>query len=536
MAFATAKHPPRSRTTSPIRPKSAGGTNAQTKAKSNTQQASPPKPRSPTKGPTPKQNIRPSIDTISFDSGNAGNDVVMQIFEKLHRATGGARSVKKSKNNSSTAQLRKLSTKPSEKILRTQSWKDYFSSNENSNNNSFVSNEKKREPETRQPRTEENNDDNNKDMEETTLDYQKLYHRLVKRINHLWKELHIPLCDRDFYSVGIIKQKFETVSQIDDLSCYVKRLLDHRNDTIQAIHAIRERERVMENCNSLISVALRFYNVKYSTLNDEVARNTKEQEELIEKEQQLKLEIKRCLLQLQHVSCTVIRSIKAWRERLWRPQPFVYRGSNYLTKMKTDMNFLKSKSVERILDTVPIAPRDLICVLFDTENEGNVQRIDNDHVHRPGPHDDDDELVLRGAELEASLVIDETKEHPPLEVNKDSAQNQKNDATPPETEIGCETGEIVEMQMQSPHLHPPRPEQQQGDNRGETGPNSGSNSDADAGLIFMRQLQLVVLQEDNVQRALQMETSALHARGTFIPSLRFELDDESDANLLKKKE
>ena len=382
MAFATAKGGrPHQRTTSPIRPKSAGAQGAKQPT------AAAPRSRSPSvKGPTPKQNIRQSELGVNFESGNAGNNVVIQIFEKLHEKTGGMHSVQKgyTKGKCSRSKLRNLSTKPSEKILKNQSWKEFFSSTEISNDNSHASSSKERKrAETPDPKAIRSSVDSvNPDGgttaagRETELNYQLLYHRLVKRINHLWKELHIPLSDRDFYSVGIIKEQYQTINQIDDLSCYVKRLLDHRKDTIQVIQAIRDREHNVEQCNSLISVALRFYNLKYSTLHDDMARNIDKSDPAeVEHEQRLQCEIKSMILKLQQASCAVIRRIKAWREGLWRPQPFMYRGSNYIIKMKTDMNFLKSKSVSRILDAVPIEPHDLVCVLFEMDDERVSERM-----------------------------------------------------------------------------------------------------------------------------------------------------------------
>jgi hypothetical protein len=358
------------------------------------------------KAPIPTQNTKKSDEAIEFGSGNAGNDVVIKIFERLHQTTGGAHSVRKGKNKSSRSKLRNLSTAPSEKILKQQMWKDFFGSTENAdsnnNNNSYAGKEKRRQP-------DDSNDHVHDDRAEKELNYQRLYHRLVKRINHLWKELKVPLSDRDFYSVAIIKEKFQNVNQIDDLSCYVKRLLDHRKDIIQVIEAIKDREYIVEQCNSLLSVALRYYNIKYSTLHDDIARNIEKQEPHgIDKEKQLQHEIKSSLFKLQQVSCNVIKMIRSWREGLWRPQPFMYRGTNYLIKMNTDMNFLKSKSVHRILDSIPIEHQDLICVLFDTSEEktagssGSMRNTDFEENGTTVLHVSTD-YPLRGGELESSI-------------------------------------------------------------------------------------------------------------------------------------
>lgn len=508
MAFAVPKDYSRPRSRSPIRPKSAGP-----KARGQSPPQPVDRPRSPSwKAPTPKQNstLRKSLS----GKGDVGNEVVMRIFEMLHETTGGGKAKhNRSGGKSARSNLRKLGTGPSEKILKNQMWKEFFSSAENSNNNSYISDAKaKPSQQNDEPKhniREESDNHNNDILPNEELDYQKLYYKLVKRINQLWKELKIPLSDRDFYSVAIIKEKFISITQIDDLSCYVKRLLDHRTDTIRVMQAIKAREGVMDKCNSLISLALRFFNARYSTLHDDIARNIQDSEGF-DKEQELKEDIKNCVLKFQKVSCDVIRAIVSWRDALWRPQPFMYKGQNYLIKMRTDMNFLRSKSAQRILDSTSLEPRDLVCVLFkeDTNENGAVRGSNARFENGMMVHVSDD-TPLRGGELEASLSIEDPNgtaiiEHAPT--TKDGTVNEN---------------------LTTPLLQPPPP------GAPAIGVNNTSQplSKEDG---FLEDMVVIVTEELQVQQALKIEKSALNARGTFIPSLRFELDETSDANLLKE--
>mmetsp|Transcript_10094 Transcript_10094/g.18856 ORF Transcript_10094/g.18856 Transcript_10094/m.18856 type:complete len:528 (-) Transcript_10094:124-1707(-) len=524
MAFAVPKDYPRTRSQSPTRPKSAGASPSPNKHIV--------RPRSPTwKAPTPKQNIR--NDQVQFGSGNVGNAVVMRIFEKLHESTGGG--TRKRSGKSARSNLSKLGTAPSEKILRNQMWKDFFgNSANNSKNNSYVSAEKHHDSlhntqhnsdkrsqthgkdkihgnEHTQPnKTNKHIDDNDGDCDgDKELDYQKLYSKLVKRINQLWKELKIPISDRDFYAVAIIKERYRTVNQIDDLSCYVKRLLDHRRDVIRVMKAIKTRESLLDQLNSLLSVALRYFNAKYSTLHDDIARKIEEVEEGVDKEQELNEAIKKCILTLQQVSCDVIRGVITWRDGLWRPQPFIYKDQNYLVKMQTDLNFLRSKSVERILAATTLQPRDLVCVLFKEEvMDGENTRTENGMVL----HLSADDSPLRGGELDASLSM----EDPTTDKTTEDNEEQPNGGVP------------------APKLHPPAPSSKDINmtNYEHTRHDAQHDIQEDG---FLEDMVVIVTNERNVQRALDIETAALRGRGTFIPSLRFELDDESDANLLKNK-
>ena len=458
MSFATPKEGrPHLRSNSPIRPKSASA-------------AAISRPRSPKmKAPIPKQNIKRSAEVLPFSAnGNVGNDVVMQIFEKIHQTSGGMRARSNSgRVQSARDKLRRLGTKPTEDILKKQMWKEYFGKGGPSNSSSFVSSkDDKNKDHAAVEKKQGQPPENKNDVEEVELNYSRLYYQLVKRINHLWKELKIPLCDRDFYSVAIIKGKFKNEQQIDDMSCYVKRLLDHRKCTIRVMQNIRERENLIEQCNLLISTALRYMNLKFSTLHDDILRNmNKDDPNGIDEEQLNRDCIKQSILKLQESSGNVIRMIKLWRNGLWRPQPFMYKGDNYLIKMNTDLSFLKSKSVKRVLDSIPLVQSDLICVVFDSPEYGNVELGDQ-------------------------------------MTSQDKGQ-----------------GEIL---ISSDHLDVTPAK------RSETSDSRKKELDDD-----LESLALIVKNESNVQKALKMENSALRARGTFIPSLRFEFDDECDANLLK---
>ena len=154
-------------------------------------------------------------------------------------------------------------------------------------------------------------------------------------------------------------------------------------------------------------------------------------------------------------------------------------------------------------------------------------------------------IALSGAVLEASLDIDEIKEDIDTDRKSNSQNYSKKETTEPSS---VQPGPVsTTLQLQPPHPDPPHPahesehehESEQHEDlvgKGQQSNEAEAEQEAMLELQLQLQLQLLVVQEDNVQRALQMETTALHARGTFIPSLRFELDDDSDANLLKKIE
>lgn len=395
----------------------------------------------------------------------------MQVFQRLHKTAGSERRSKRpSRNDSDTHLLKKMGTEPSEKLLRQQSWKEYFSSS-SEHKESYLEGDTNGDNHTSTVAKERE--------EEEGVDYQRLYKKLVKRILNLWKEMKIPQSDRDFYAVSIIKEKYHEPKQIDDLTCYVKRLMDHRRDTVFVLRAIKEREQVVDKCNYLVTEALRNYNLKLLAQQNDSGSSFGAFD--ADHEAKLMGDIKLAISRLQTSSANVVRLIKMWRDGLWRPQPFVYKGSNYLIKMKTDTSFLQSKSVQRILKSIPLDENALACVTFPPS-----------HPESSGGESENDTKSfepLPGGELEGSITLDAKV--------KEAGEDNIDD--------------VIESHTLEQAPHQPK----------------------DAKFSGYEDVVSIVESEENVQRALRFETSALRSRGTFIPSLRFELDADSNSNLMK---
>ena len=149
----------------------------------------------------------------------------------------------------------------------------------------------------------------------------------MKRTYSLWKEMHFPDSDRDFYSYALLQGPFRSPEQIDELACYVKKVKEHRESTILVLAAIDLREKCVIRCTELIASAHRSAGMKFvsSTLHDEVKRRTEREagggvdEELAA----VREEILGSLAALRSASVEVVKAVQAWRRELWRPHPFV---------------------------------------------------------------------------------------------------------------------------------------------------------------------------------------------------------------------
>lgn len=63
------------------------------------------------------------------------------------------------------------------------------------------------------------------------------------------------------------------------------------------------------------------------------------------------------LLELRTLTINTIEAILAWRKTLWRPHPYMWRGVNYIIKIREDtMKILKSYDVyELISDLIKVS-------------------------------------------------------------------------------------------------------------------------------------------------------------------------------------
>lgn len=151
-----------------------------------------------------------------------------------------------------------------------------------------------------------------------------------------------------------------------------------------------------------------------------------------------------------------------------------WRGQNYLVKMSSDMDFVRSDTIRRLLSSLQIPPSDLVGVVFDA----------------------------------------------PVETGASSASQQltqiasSSDFAGPSGGVGG-----------SPSREPLRPGGQEGsavfgeDDEGGGGAPSPL-SDVDASVA-------VVVEEETLQRALVLEKKALMSRGAFIPLLKFDMENVS---------
>lgn len=241
-------------------------------------------------------------------------ELAFNVMKKIHKAAGEEY---KDKGRSVYENLAYMKTEPTVQLLANKTWRDFFNEYEHDRIGVGTTPKSNREviPSTSNQKSCSSRDENE-------INYPRLFEKLIKRTYSLWKELHFPDSDRNFYTYALLQGPFRNPDQIDELACYVKKLKEHRESTILVISAINVREQCVVRCAELIASAHRSIGMKFVSMHDEIKKNM-DKEAGIDEDLEVGEEIRESLVAVKRSSVEVVKMIQAWRRELWRPHPFV---------------------------------------------------------------------------------------------------------------------------------------------------------------------------------------------------------------------
>ena len=157
-----------------------------------------------------------------------------------------------------------------------------------------------------------------------------------KDVRHLFEELHIPTRDRKFF-IKTFMAKYDAKSAVF-VEEQLALLKIHREETLRVLSCIRRRENAIKHVISITKACASSLYVEQDGEGKEVdfkgkgernfARNAMD-EQLPKYAAILADSLRRAQL----ASCEVVEAILAWRKHLWRPQPFKWKGNNYMLRM-----------------------------------------------------------------------------------------------------------------------------------------------------------------------------------------------------------
>lgn len=228
-------------------------------------------------------------------------------------------------------------------------------------------------------RSKEAFDKTNSGREVTILDL--MFEQLQERIQNLWQELKIPNPERQFYKKTLLNSPVESIAQCRELADYVEHMQQHKEATKVVLRAISIREKALKKCYDVLIAVHRKYGTQ-ALPETKNLRRSMSANKVVLLSQQLGMDQKQqvfwkeeLIFSLDEVRCAsleVIKCIQQWRRTMWRPHPFNWRGINYLLKMKQDMAVLQTDSYVQTLALVPLHLHDLQCIVFlSQESFGN---------------------------------------------------------------------------------------------------------------------------------------------------------------------
>ena len=207
--------------------------------------------------------------------------------------------------------------------------------------------------------------------QEMAQNMDNVYKNLLYRVEDLWDTLKISLSDRKYYRKSLLSGQKQNAEQCRALASYILFLQQYKSATIEVLKTIKYREWSVAKFYELFAALQR----KHSRLQvKDIAFKTSSNSSLMSTDPNdlAGVEVvsawkEELLYVLDEVRCNtldVVKAIQLWRRNLWRPLPFIWNNTNYLSKIKNDMNILESESSQRILNLLPMRFEDLLGVVF----------------------------------------------------------------------------------------------------------------------------------------------------------------------------
>lgn len=311
--------------------------------------------------------------------------------------------------------------------------------------------------------------------QEMTQNINHIYNNLLYRIEDLWDTLKITLSDRKYYRKSLLSDQKQSTEQCRALASYVLFLQQYKSVTKDVLKAIQYREASVTKFYDLFASLQR----KHSRLQvKEVALKASSNSSFmssdlndlagVEVTSAWKEELLYALDEVRCNTLDVVKAIQLWRRNLWRPLPFVWNNTNYLSKIKNDMNILESESSQRIFSLLPLRFEDLLGVVF---------------------------FDFRDGQTTSDTIGPESPE-----------QENKTDRSPSLSPlpVGSSVGNSVS------HVH-----------------NLVLEFLANIPISELREAAMVVLEDEKLQLAVKAEHDALIQQGYFIPSLKLKTKSSS---------
>lgn len=307
---------------------------------------------------------------------------------------------------------------------------------------------------------------------------------MIDRIQDLWQKLKIPQKEQLFYRKSLCQFPLQSFEQCKELAKLIQQLHLHETNIKHVLKMIRIRELAVEKFLDVISVVQRKFDNNNNNHNNNTTSSSSgggsggdgKLQEISKNQIFWKEEILLCLNEVRSSSIEVIKAIQEWRRSLWRPLPFLWKGVDYLLKMKYDLKILETnESFLKMIEMLPMKFVDLQGIFFLT-NEQQLQFANNNTTNTS---------IYNNAAASAAAAAgtgDKERERSSKGGKSSSRKSRSNFQSYIDTLI-----QEFQSQFDFSELH---------------------------------SASVIVLEEEPLQKAIQAEEKALLSKGVFIPLLK----------------
>lgn len=204
----------------------------------------------------------------------------------------------------------------------------------------------------------------------------RLFDQMVYRAERLWKQLHIPSRDQKFFRQTLLKYPPSCIDHCNELGKYIDCLNAFKQTTVLVVRSIEQRELVLTSVMDFLQTLLRG-----------MERNGNKGDSARVISDFWKDEFISLIISLRNRTIITVKYIQQWRQSLWRPQAFFYENENYMLKIKSDLNILKSSKYRHFFDELNIGFQDLLCIIWPNsgiayDGKGNEGLTSSEEVKR----------------------------------------------------------------------------------------------------------------------------------------------------------
>jgi len=351
---------------------------------------------------------------------------------------------------------------------------------------------------------------------------------LIERVETLWDVLKIPKKEQSFYRQTLCTLPVESITQCYELSRYIELLEEYRHATEQVVINIRTRETAIHQCFDVVMAIHRKLTLPVpnslgiaasssaTTNNTSAFSNSSTAAtaagagststflgDMFWKEEFLS-----SLFEVRMTSLEVIKSIQTWRKLLWRPYGFLWKDNhtNYMLKMKHDMNFLMSDIGKQLCDVMTLSLHDLYCIVYNHSPLSSSSVVNSKNNNETGNENGNNgNAKLGNASSMLKVSFSSSSFH-------NSTNNNNNQHE--EVEDSSSYHQLHQQYFQQLLQNYRKAFEHQ----------------------ELQDASLVIFEEEMIQQAILKEKEALNEKGVFIPLLRNKPDSSEKKASSKQKE